>query len=271
MRRMDKKREKSKTGKQESGISNNFSLIAILDKINEYLIQAYRYKREIGRWAKITAEELGRVKELFLENTLINQGEKTKEIIELEKKVEVELNREFEKLKMIEELAGPISSFPEQRKRPPGGRNQGKISLKAAEKAELKVGRTDGINTRKILIIEDDPITTRLMSYFLGKENYSVTVSRNGEDGLKAALKEKPDLIFLGIKVSVQDSFQFLSHFKKIKKISSIPVVIMSSLSQEGDVLRGFRRVARDYIIRPFSPHILIAKVRKNINAGEES
>ena len=122
--------------------------------------------------------------------------------------------------------------------------------------------------TKRILVIDDDPTTTRIIEHFLQKENYLVSSSPSGIEGLKQALKETPSLILLDIMMPDLNGFQFLSIFRKDEDNAKVPVVILSSLAEEADVLKGLSVGAVDYITKPFSPQVLLAKIKKNISSG---
>jgi len=122
--------------------------------------------------------------------------------------------------------------------------------------------------TKRILVIDDDPTTTRIIEHFLQKENYLVSSSPSGIEGLKQALKEAPALILLDIMMPDLNGFQFLSVCRKDRENANVPVVILSSLAEEADVLKGLSVGAVDYITKPFSPQVLLAKIKKNIRSG---
>ncbi len=119
---------------------------------------------------------------------------------------------------------------------------------------------------KKILIIEDDSISIELIEYFLKNENYSVSVAQDGEIGLRKITEDKPDLILLDIMLPGMNGIQVLEKVKEDKQLSQIPIIIISSLSQDEDILKGLEKGAMDYLSKPFSPQILIAKVKKYLN-----
>ncbi len=165
-----------------------------------------------------------------------------------EERLKLELAQELEKLLIIEHRLE--STWP-----PP------------AEKKDVAppLSVTNGL--KKILVVDDDLTTVKIISHFLQNEHYRVSISLSGTEGLKKAFLESPDLILLDIMMPDLNGFQFLSIFRKDKDNARIPVVILSSLSEEADVLKGLEIGAADYIIKPFSPQVLIAKIKKNINS----
>jgi PleD family two-component response regulator len=134
-----------------------------------------------------------------------------------------------------------------------------------AEQEELMNPASDG--RQKILVVDDDPTTLKIISHFLQKENYRVSTSLSGVGGLKKAFKENPDLIILDIMMPDLNGFQFLSIYRKDEENAQTPVVILSSLSEETDMLKGLGIGAIDYVTKPFSPQVLMAKIKKAIRS----
>ena len=160
-----------------------------------------------------------------------------------------ELDRELEKLLVIKKLL--------------------EASLPPADaKPEAPAARSDPNGVKNILVVDDDLTTVKIISHFLQKENYRVRTSLSGMDGLKRAFQETPDLILLDVMMPDLNGFQFLSIYRKDKENSRVPVVILSSLSEEADVLKGLEIGAMDYITKPFSPQVLMAKIKKNLSSG---
>jgi len=118
---------------------------------------------------------------------------------------------------------------------------------------------------KNILIVDDDPTTVKILTHFLEREKYTVTSSYSGAEGLEKASREKPCLILLDIMIPDLNGFQFLSLLKKNKDLASVPVILLSILAQESDILKGLEIGAVDYVTKPFSPPILLAKIKKHI------
>ena len=113
----------------------------------------------------------------------------------------------------------------------------------------------------KILVIEDENHIWKIIEYKLKKENHEPVLA---DDGLKAMeiLKEmKPDLIISDIMVPYLDGIQILKKIKGDDELKTIPVIMLTSKTQEKDVLAGLQLGAHDYIAKPFSPAELILRV----------
>ncbi len=114
----------------------------------------------------------------------------------------------------------------------------------------------------KVLLIDDDPTTRNLISHFLRKEDFIVEKAAGGSDGLARARSGRPDLLILDAAVPGMGGFELISLLKKDPATSRIPVLMLSSLDEEEAVVKSLDEGA-DYVIKPFSPRILVAKIKK--------
>jgi CheY-like chemotaxis protein len=167
------------------------------------------------------------------------------------------LEREIKALKKMQKLLG-IRGRPGGDPEPPAA----EASL-APDPAE---GSVESDAPQKILLIDHDPGTVRVLRYFLEKENYEVVTCSNGPDGLKRSAQERPDIVILDIMLPAMDGYQVLSQLKKDAKTSRIPVFVLSMLSQEADILKAIEGGAADYFVKPFAPQIIIAKIRRALS-----
>jgi two-component system, OmpR family, alkaline phosphatase synthesis response regulator PhoP len=113
-----------------------------------------------------------------------------------------------------------------------------------------------------ILIIEDDKNILELVKYNLAKEGYNVLPALSGEEGLEIARSQCPDLIILDIMLPGVDGFGVCRLLKTEKKTAQIPIVMLTAKGEESDIVTGLELGADDYITKPFSPRVLIARVR---------
>ena len=114
----------------------------------------------------------------------------------------------------------------------------------------------------KVLIIEDDMGIYELERDYLEIEGYEVDIQTNGVDGLKAALDYEYDLIILDIMIPKKDGF---SGCRDIRKEKEIPIIMVSAKREDIDKIRGLGLGADDYMIKPFSPAELVARVKSHI------
>jgi two-component system phosphate regulon response regulator PhoB len=122
-----------------------------------------------------------------------------------------------------------------------------------------------------ILVVEDDPDIRELIAYTLGKEGYETTQAPNGEDGLKAMAERKPDLVLLDVMLPGMDGLELLRRAKADKALRGIPVLMVSARGEEVDVVSGLELGADDYVTKPFSPRVLVARVRTSLRRSVDA
>lgn len=113
--------------------------------------------------------------------------------------------------------------------------------------------------SNKILVIEDEPTLSRLLSYNLMQEGYDTTVVDHGGEGLQAAIQGSFDLIILDIMLPGMNGFEILNrlHQSNIRT----PVIILTARNAEEEVVQGLKHGADDYITKPFGVAELLARV----------
>lgn len=112
---------------------------------------------------------------------------------------------------------------------------------------------------KKILIIDDEWKIRRLIKDYLIKDGYSVTEAGDGEEGLNLFLQDKYDLIILDIMMPKIDGWSIC---RKIRSESDIPIIMLTARADESDQLFGFELQADEYMVKPFNPKLLTAKVK---------
>src|SRR5574342_1217555 len=111
----------------------------------------------------------------------------------------------------------------------------------------------------KILIIDDEPSITNLVSAYLKPEGYEVYTAADGEAGLKAARAFKPDLIVLDVMLPGMDGIELLT---RLRRESEVYVIMLTARTEETDKIVGLSVGAEDYVTKPFSPRELVARVK---------
>lgn len=114
----------------------------------------------------------------------------------------------------------------------------------------------------KILVIEDDDDIQELVTYNLVREGYLVTSCTSGENGLDTARRLLPDLILLDLMLPGMDGLETCRLLRGDHRTSAIPIVMITAKGEEADVVTGLEVGADDYIVKPFSPKVLVARVR---------
>jgi DNA-binding response OmpR family regulator len=113
----------------------------------------------------------------------------------------------------------------------------------------------------KILIIEDDPTSLRLIEYALKQRGYRVLTTLNGLEGIITAQKEEPDLIILDIMLPGIDGFEVCRRLNAGAQTAKIPILIISAKTQKEDINAGFKAGADDYLLKPTSPAEILNRV----------
>jgi two-component system alkaline phosphatase synthesis response regulator PhoP len=117
--------------------------------------------------------------------------------------------------------------------------------------------------TKKILVIEDDPATLRLVDYSLKQEGYEVITATNGLDGLRKALGESPDLVILDVMLPGLDGFEICYRLRAEPATAKLPIMMFSAKAQEIDKDTGTRVGADDYLTKPSAPEDIVSHVAK--------
>ncbi|MDD1793068.1 response regulator transcription factor [Enterovibrio makurazakiensis] len=115
------------------------------------------------------------------------------------------------------------------------------------------------VNQKRILVVDDDLEIRELLQEYLSKSGYNVTTAQNGQE-MKAKLAvQYPDLILLDVMLPGDDGFTLC---KYVRQDSSVPIIMLTAVSDETDQIIGLELGADDYIAKPFSPRQLIARIR---------
>jgi len=118
------------------------------------------------------------------------------------------------------------------------------------------------MSQKRILLIEDEKDIAELVRYNLVKEGYAVTHATTGEEGLRLARAEPPGLILLDLMRPGVDGLEVCRALKRDRASETIPIVMLTAKSEESDIVAGLELGADDYITKPFSPKVLVARVR---------
>ena len=113
-----------------------------------------------------------------------------------------------------------------------------------------------------ILVIEDEPDIREIIEFNLTKFNYNVLLANNGEKGLKQARSDEPDLILLDLMLPGIQGLDVCRIIKSDENLKNTPIIILSALGQEQDIIKGLEAGADDYVNKPFSMDILNARIK---------
>jgi CheY-like chemotaxis protein len=117
------------------------------------------------------------------------------------------------------------------------------------------------MNMAKILVAEDERDIRDLVSFTLQYAGYDVVTASNGEEALQLALAEKPDLVLSDVRMPKMTGYEVCKRLKADPEMAHIPVVFLSAKGQEAEVQTGLAVGATDYLLKPFAPDQLMARV----------
>jgi two-component system alkaline phosphatase synthesis response regulator PhoP len=120
--------------------------------------------------------------------------------------------------------------------------------------------------TKRVLIVEDEEQLLEGLAHNFRYEGYEVMTAKTGTEGLKLALKQKPDVVLLDIMLPEKDGFTVLKELRQRHR--DIPVLVLTARNFEADVLKGFDLGADDYVTKPFGIKELIARVKRLLQRG---
>lgn len=143
--------------------------------------------------------------------------------------------------------------------------------FRAQAAGQNQVVATDAIaesTVSRILVAEDDPISATILRHRLEKEGLEVTHIPNGRLAYEHAIDETPDLVILDVKMPGMDGFEVLERLRRVQVFSTVPIIMLTSMGSEADVVRGFQLGADDYVLKPFSPIELSARVQRLLRRG---
>jgi len=122
--------------------------------------------------------------------------------------------------------------------------------------------------TPVILTADDDPTTTAIVRAVVTQNAMTCHVARDGAEAFERARELVPDAIVLDVNMPFRDGFEVLSALREEPRTASIPVLMLTSVQQEADVVKGFRLGADDYVVKPFNPMELLARIRRLVRRG---
>ncbi|QFT88183.1 Alkaline phosphatase synthesis transcriptional regulatory protein PhoP [Bacillus sp. THAF10] len=121
----------------------------------------------------------------------------------------------------------------------------------------------------KVLVIEDDPNIAELISLYIEKEGFSIEIAWDGEEGLGKYYEVSPDFVILDIMLPGMDGFEICKEIRRDN--SGIPIIMLTGKGESYDKIRGFGLGVDDYMVKPFDPNELIARVKAVLRRSNPS
>ena len=114
----------------------------------------------------------------------------------------------------------------------------------------------------KILVVDDEEDILELVRYNLEREGFQVTCAESGEKAMERTRQEAPELIVLDLMLPGIDGLEVARRLKQDQKTAALPIVMLTAKGEEADIVTGLELGADDYITKPFSPRVLIARIK---------
>lgn len=121
----------------------------------------------------------------------------------------------------------------------------------------------------RMLVADDEPHIARLLEFRLQREGYEVTVASDGGAALDAITVNPPDMVILDIMMPVLNGTEVLAAIQADDTLKDIPIILLTARGQERDIVTGFDGGAVDYIVKPFAPAELLARIKRHLNPQE--
>lgn len=117
-------------------------------------------------------------------------------------------------------------------------------------------------NAEKILVVEDDLLTMRILNFILKKEGYAVSSAKNGLDAIERIETIQPDLVVTDVMLPLKSGLEVTNYCKD--NFPHIPIIVLSALGEEeGTVTKAFKLGADDFVAKPFNPNEFLLRVRR--------
>jgi two-component system alkaline phosphatase synthesis response regulator PhoP len=117
------------------------------------------------------------------------------------------------------------------------------------------------MNKGKILVVDDENYILHILDFSLGAEGYEVITAEDGEEAVRKAKEQRPDLVVLDVMMPKMDGFEACRQIKRDPELGGTPVILLSAKARDIDQKQGYEAGADDYITKPFSPGRLVDRV----------
>lgn len=123
---------------------------------------------------------------------------------------------------------------------------------------------------KQLLIVDDEDAILQLLEYNLVKEGYQVDMARSGEEALAKARRSHPDLMVLDLMLPGIDGLEVCRELKADRSTAGIPIIMLTAKTEDSDIVAALELGADDYVTKPFSPSVLVARIRAGLRRRKE-
>ena len=121
---------------------------------------------------------------------------------------------------------------------------------------------------KKILVCDDDPLLVDLLQYRLASRGYEVIVAEDGGKALRRLGEGRPDAVLLDAMMPVIDGYEVLRKIREDASLADVPVIMLTARKQEQDIVTALELGANDYLVKPFIPEELVARLARLIEGS---
>jgi two-component system, OmpR family, phosphate regulon response regulator PhoB len=125
------------------------------------------------------------------------------------------------------------------------------------------------VSKQRLLIVEDEQALVTMLRYNLEREGFEVSEAADGEEALLRIAEEKPDLVLLDWMLPLVSGIEVCRRIRRTPQTRTLPVILLTARGEEADRVRGLESGADDYVVKPFSPGELVARVRALIRRAQ--
>jgi two-component system phosphate regulon response regulator PhoB len=125
------------------------------------------------------------------------------------------------------------------------------------------------LSAERILIIEDDLEIQEMLKFAFVREGWQLILVSTGEEGLKILQSKEADCIILDIMLPGMDGLKTLKKLRENKNLQTLPVILCTARGEEADIIAGLELGADDYVVKPYSPRVLAARIRAGLRRKE--
>lgn len=118
------------------------------------------------------------------------------------------------------------------------------------------------LTPKKILIVEDEADIAHLVKLYLEKDGFRPTIAKTGVEGLKLVKIERPDMVILDLMLPEMDGLEICKKIRTSLDTALLPIMMLTAKAEESDTIIGLELGADDYVTKPFSPKVLVARVK---------
>ncbi len=126
------------------------------------------------------------------------------------------------------------------------------------------------MSAARVLIADDDPFLRELLMHKLSAAGYVVFSARNGGEALDLCRQHMPDLVVLDAMMPITDGFEVLRRLKADPVTAAVPIIMLTALRREEDVVGALKLGAADYLVKPFIPDELVARIGRLLPTGTD-